>query len=300
MKGILMVVLAIAVGCRGEPPPPQPSPTPATPAPSPAPSPTPAPPPSPVALADSKVDLAARIPNGCFTIRQRSTGTTLVSDPARCALPRSPFSTFKIANALIAIDAGVLAGPDAALPIDEALRSKNDLPAWAGAHTLRSGMKVSAVPHFRTLATHVGADRMKAGLARLGYGNQAMTPSLDRFWLDGGLRISASEQLDLVDKLSAGGLPVAPAAQAAVREVLRLDEQGGAVLYGKTGSGTMKSAGGHWVLWLVGWVERGGETYPFATWLEIDGGDMDTVRVERTRVVRGILAELGLIAAPPA
>jgi beta-lactamase class D len=91
---------------------------------------------------------------------------------------------------------------------------------------------------------------------------------------------------------------VSPAAHAAVREVIRIDERGGAVLYAKTGSGWTTPAGGRWLLWLVGWVERDGETYPFAAWLEADG-DMDTVRVERTRVVRGILADLGVIAAPP-
>jgi beta-lactamase class D len=299
MKGILIAMLVVAAGCRGETPSPTPTPTPTpSPSPSPSPSPPPSPSPSPVSLADAKVDLATRIPNGCFMIRQRSTGTTLVSDRTRCDLQRSPFSTFKIPNALIAVDAGLLAGPDAELPIDEAFRSKDDMAAWAGAHTLRSGMKVSAVPHFRTLAARLGPERMKAGLDRLEYGNRAMTPAIHNFWLRGGLAISAREQLELVDKLAAGTLPVSPAAHAAVREVIRIDERGGAVLYAKTGSGWTTPAGGRWLLWLVGWVERDGETYPFAAWLEADG-DMDTVRVERTRVVRGILADLGVIAAPP-
>ena len=266
MKTRLLAV-AIALGACGGP----------------SPQPSPSPPPPPSATLGAGVDLRATLGDaGCFLLRRHSTGETLVSDAARCARPRRPHSTFKIPNSLIALDAGVLAGPDATLPIDDRYRRPGDLPQWQGPHTLRSGIAVSSVPHFRTLAVRLGAERMTAGLERLGYGNRAITPDLSSFWLNGDVRISAEQQVALVEKLATGALPVSATAQAAVRDILKLDQQGGATLYAKTGSGGVEEGAGN-LGWLVGWVEKGGDLYPFALWIERDS--LDELRSERRRSV---------------
>jgi hypothetical protein len=44
-------------------------------------------------------------------------------------------------------------------------------------------------------------------------------------------------------------------------------------------------------------VERDGEVYSYAGWIE-DRGDVELARATRMRVMRGILDELGLIARP--
>jgi beta-lactamase class D len=54
--------------------------------------------------------------HGCFTLR--TVAGLVETDHARCALDRRPYSTFKLANALIAVDAGVLDGPDAPMTWD--------------------------------------------------------------------------------------------------------------------------------------------------------------------------------------
>jgi beta-lactamase class D len=274
---------------------------------------SPTPPPKPVATdaapappaADAAPDPLAVIraawPDGCFTARDN--GQTLTSDPARCAEPHRPFSTFKIANALIALDAGVLAGADAQMTWDKKKVPDQDnyFESWRKPHTLRSGMAVSAVPYFRTLALQIGADRMKDGLARLGYGNQDTSGGLSEFWLSrGGMRISADQQLAFVEQLAAGTVDkFAAAAQMAVRDVLKLDERGGAVLRGKTGSGPIEDGKGGWHVWLVGWVEKDGRNIPFAAWLQDRDATFDGARAKRDERVRATLAALGWIAAPP-
>ena len=62
--------------------------------------------------------IATNWPDGCFVLRD-ATGTLHDSNRDRCAMPRRAFSTFKLANALIAVDAGVLAGADSAMTWDK-------------------------------------------------------------------------------------------------------------------------------------------------------------------------------------
>ncbi len=280
----LLVVLAACsqqVGPTGAPPPP------------------PSPSPTPIVPSDPPPDLAKLWPDGCFTIRDAQ-GTVHVSHRERCAQPRRPYSTFKIPNALIAVDAGLLAGPDAPMRWDakRVVAQAHWFEAWRKEHTLRSAMKVSAVPHFRTLALDLGAERMKAGLATLGYGNQDMTGGLDLFWLRGGIRISADQQLSLVEGLARKQLRVSLAAQQAVTEVIELAREGDAVLYGKTGTGGIETGGDGWLAWQVGWVDRKGVIVPYAAWLELPAGKMDDVRAVRERRLRAALAALGLFPAP--
>lgn len=239
-------------------------------------------------------DAIARLwPDGCFAIRDAS-GQLHQSDPSRCALPRRPYSTFKLANALIALDAGLLDGPDAAMTWDQkAFPPQSRWPAaWRAPHTLRSGLAVSAVPHFRTLAVQIGAERMRAGLTALDYGDQRTGGGLDRFWLSGDLRISAVQQLDFTGRLARGTLDVSARAQEAVREISRLAEAGGAEVHGKTGSGPVEDNGKGALVWLVGWVQRGDAILPFACWMELPE-DLDAARAARDRRLRDTLDQIG-------
>ncbi|MDB4960793.1 MAG: uncharacterized protein JWP01_792 [Myxococcales bacterium] len=253
-------------------------------------------PPTAIVPTDAPPDLARVWPDGCFMFRDAG-GTVRESDSRRCAEPRRPYSTFKIPNALIGVDAGVLAGPDAPMTWDKQRVPDEDwyFDSWRKEHTLRSAIKVSAVPHFRTLALLIGADRMKAGLAKLGYGNQDMTAGLDVFWLRGGLRITAAQQLALVEDLARGKLAVSAPAQAAVREVIELARSGDAVLYGKTGTGRTEDERGDWLAWQVGWVERAGVITPYAVWFEAKGSEeMSAIRATREDRLRGALDALGI------
>ncbi len=246
-----------------------------------------------VACGSSTKNQPAWPADGCLTYVDEH-GTLHESDHARCAEPRRPYSTFKIANALIAVDAGVLAGPDAPMTWDQTrvLDDKDWPDVWRKPHTLRSGIAVSAVPYFRTLALQLGEERMRAGLAKLAYGNQDMSGDLDRFWLRGKLRISGAQQLALVDALAHRTLAVSRQAQDVVAEVTILSTTADRVIHGKTGTGPNEDGRKGWIVWQVGWIERGGKIIPYAAWLETPDESMEGARAARAARLDPILSRL--------
>lgn len=247
------------------------------------------------ASASAKPPVEKQWADGCFMMRTAD-GTLIESDRKRCAQPRRPFSTFKIPNALIALDAGVLDGADAQMTWDKTRvpDEKKYLDSWRKPHTLRTGLAVSAVPHFRTLALQIGEDKMRAGLEKLKYGNRDISGGLDKFWLGGGLRISAAEQLAFVDALANGTLDVSDHAQAVLAEITVLARSKSAVLHGKTGSGPIEHGKGGWLVWQVGWIENAGKRLPYAAWMESKAKKMDDARLARETRLRATLDALGV------
>jgi beta-lactamase class D len=130
---------------------------------------------------------------------------------------------------------------------------------------------------------------MRAMIDRLDYGNREIGAVVDRFWLDGPLAISALEQARFVARLARGDLPVSARSQFIVRDILRLEQAGDAVLYGKTGwlAGTEPSIG-----WWTGWVDRDGKIYAFA--LNIDMPSVEDAP-KRIAIGRSLLARLGVL-----
>jgi beta-lactamase class D len=283
MRGWIMVALA-ACGNSGSSEPPPPS----TPSPSPSPSPLVAP------TLDATV---ARLwPDGCFAMRDEA-GRLVETDHARCAAPRRPYSTFKLANALIGVDAGLLDGPDAPMTWDRARVPDEDWyqDAWRKPQTLRTAFQLSALPYFRTLALDLGETRMRRGVAQLHYGNQDISGGLDKFWLSGGLRISALEQIAFVDALAHRKLDISPHAMDVVAEISAQERTPAYVVHGKTGSGSIE---GHqardrmWLVWQVGWIERGAAIVPYAGWMEATGVTIDEARAMRKQRVDASIAAI--------
>ena len=196
---------------------------------------------------------------GTFVLRWPD-GRLWRHDPRRAAQRFSPCSTFKIPNALIGLDSGVIPGPDFVLPWDGQTRS---WPDWNRDQDLRGAIRFSVVWYFQELARRVGPGRMQAYLDRLDYGNRDISGGIDRFWLHSSLEVSAEEQVAFLTRLHQEQLPLGQVGQRQVKEMLVLEQKGGAVLAGKTGS--WRPDGGRWNLgWFVGWLERGGQAYIFA------------------------------------
>ncbi len=241
-----------------------------------------------VGLADDAACLVVRFPDG--TIRQ--------SDAARCAVQLRPASTFKLPNTLIGAEVGLIDSPDTILTYDPKRYPPAEvrIPDWRQDQTVRKALEISAVPLYRLLAVKIGAARMQTHLDAIGYGNRSIAGGLDKFWLSGGLAISATEQLDFLTRLVAGTLPVSARAQDILRAAMPVEKVGDATLYWKTGTGDLDD--GRWVGWLVGWIDRPGGAHVYACWIQEQAADVDRVRAHRTAVCRGALAALGLFPAP--
>lgn len=203
------------------------------------------------------------------------------SDVGRCGERSLPASTFKIVNTLLALETGVATGPEFVIPWDGVVRS---YPDWNRDQTLQSAYDVSCVPYFQEIARRIGLDRMRDGVARLGYGNAQVGEVVDRFWLDGPLAISPMEQLDFLERLEAGRLPVSSRTRELAREIMVRERRGEWVLRGKTGwsaPGTPQELG-----WFVGYATRGER----ATYVAVRVTRGPEVSDERFRIGRMALA----------
>ena len=78
---------------------------------------------------------------------------------------------------------------------------------------------------FQEVARRTGKVRMKEWLERLDYGNRDIAGGIDHFWLQGGLRVSAIEQVDFLRKLAEGALPTTQRAQRMVRNALVVEKK---------------------------------------------------------------------------
>jgi beta-lactamase class D len=206
---------------------------------------------------------------GAFAALDLACDRIVVSDSERAGKGFLPASTFKIANALIALETGVAADADnPTFPWDGVVR---EFDAWNRDHTLRTAFRASSVPTYQHIARTVGAERMRRYVDAFDYGNRDISGApLDTFWLNGKLRISAMQQLGFLSRLYREELPVSKRSQEIVKDIMFLEQSELGTLRGKTGAvgigvvrGSKATLG-----WLVGWLEHASKAYIFA--LNID------------------------------
>lgn len=230
---------------------------------------------------------AAHGVEGTFVLHDAKANRVHVHDGERARQRFLPASTFKIASALIGLETGAVRDEHEVFRWDGKAKR---FDAWERDHTLPSAMRESVVWVFQEIARRVGRPAMGEWLDRLEYGNRDMTGGVDLFWLQGGLRISALEQVEFLRRLAGGTLPVGVRSRRIVREALVAERCGDAVIRAKTGTAMAAKDG---IAWWVGWVERGGE--PVACFA-LNYRTFDaTPRQARFEIGHAILEEAGVI-----
>ena len=185
----------------------------------------------------------------------------IASDKDRSGQPQLPASTFKIPNSIIALETGVVEDPDKdVFKWDGVTRS---IEPWNKDHTLRSAIAASVVPVYQEIARKIGPERMQKYLDLFDYGNRKIGGGIDQFWLTGDLRIDPMQQIDFVDRLRRGALPVSKRSQDLVRDILPVTKVGNATIRAKTGL-LGAEQGKPSLGWLVGWAEAGSQQTVFA------------------------------------
>ncbi|MHC1791500.1 class D beta-lactamase [Solidesulfovibrio sp.] len=223
---------------------------------------------------------------GVMVIQKEGSPQILVSNAKRAATPYLPASTFKILNALIALDCGAVSGPDEVFPYDGQPRF---LPEWNADLTLRQAFALSCVPVYQDIARRIGPTRMAKGVAAAGYGNADITGGIDRFWLEGGLRISALEQVAFLGRLNRHALPFNKDAMDTVLALMTVEQTPDHALLAKTGWATRATPQ---IGWYVGMVKRGPDTFSFA--LNIDIASPEQAKSRQT-IARAILQAEGIL-----
>jgi beta-lactamase class D len=199
---------------------------------------------------------------GSFVMYDMKGDKYIYYDSARCNVGFSPASTSKIINAIIGLETGVIADENFVIPWDGV---KRWLEAWNKDLDLREAMRVSAVPYFQELARRVGYEKLNEMYTKLNYGNMDISGGVDQFWLSGALRITQMQQIDFLKRLYKEELPVSKRSMDIVKSIIVLADTNGYVLRGKTGWSQSDKEN---IGWLVGWVEKGGNVYFYATNVE--------------------------------
>ena len=223
---------------------------------------------------------------GVFVLFDPETNTLITNDEERAQTRYFPASTFKIANSIIGLSTGAVKDIYEVLPYGG---KPQFLKQWEQDMNLNDAIKVSNVPVYQELARRIGLERMQDYVKRMEYGNQNIGTVIDRFWLDGPLKISAAEQTLFLHRYLSGSISVTKKTLADVTQITLVEEKDGKTIHAKTGWSIENDPD---VGWWVGWVQKkSGSHYPFA--LNIDF-KQDSDAPKRMVIAKACLIELGV------
>lgn len=228
---------------------------------------------------------------GSFVLKSKKTGELRIVNGAMASRGYLPASTFKIASSLIALETGVIK-PDTVIPWDRVVRP---VESWNQDQRMLEAFQRSTVWFYQILTRRVGEVQMTSMLNKINYGNKSIQGGIDSFWLSGGLRITALEQIDLLEQLESRKLPFSLENQDTVVRMMEKESCPGNVFRGKTGWTT--TAEGESLGWYVGWIERRGDLYFYAMNLVSPDQDYPMAK-NRAMILEGILERFGLSTHP--
>jgi beta-lactamase class D len=206
-----------------------------------------------------------------------------------------PASTFKIFNALTALETGVVPTEKTVFQWDGTPR---EIAAWNQSQSMDTAFKYSTVWYFQELARRIGKEKMEFWLQKADYGNRLTGKYIDQFWLNGKLRISPMQQIEFIKRLYFNTLPFSKRSTDIVKQMMLREKTNQYYLYGKTGflmrdSDAKKQAA---MGWFVGYVTVQEKTYIFATYLEDDNlFNKQLFLNSRINITKNILKSSGII-----
>lgn len=225
--------------------------------------------------------------NGSFALFDNGRGKFVIYNLKRDTTRMLPASTFKIVNALIALQTGVVTTDSTIIKWDGVQRNMSN---WNQDLSLAQAFRYSSVPHFQEIARRVGRDTMQKWIDSLKYGNMKIGPAIDSFWLDNSLRISPDEELGLVKKLYFDQLPFRKGVQKAVKDMMLQEDNSNYTISYKTGWGFNDE--NHAVGWVVGWIEENRHPYFFVLNIEAADPEADIPAI-RLNILNRILKQKG-------
>ncbi|HRZ41936.1 MAG TPA: class D beta-lactamase [Bacteroidales bacterium] len=226
---------------------------------------------------------------GSFVLYDPQADTYTFYNPEQFRQPFTPASTFKICNALIGLETGVIRDENFVIPWDSVVRNR---PAWNCDHDLKSAFRNSTVWYYQELARRVGGSRMKYWLDKAQYGNADTSGGIDQFWLAGALRISPEQQITFLRRLHDNQLPFSQRSMDIVKNIMITKDTLDYVVRAKTGWGVQDAMD---LGWFVGYLETHGKVYYFANCIQSADSNNKDFADARTDIVFLILDALGLM-----
>ena len=232
----------------------------------------------------------------CVVIADSASGRQLYryGNHQVCMRQLPPCSTFKIANSLIGLDAGVVT-PTTVLKWDG---TPQRVSAWERDADMRTAFRQSIVWWYQRIARQIGKPGYEERLKAFDYGNRNPDGPVDRFWLGPspgakGLLISTEQQVDFLHRLYRDKLPVKPASAAFVKSIMVDEKRGASVMSGKTGTCPTDLRQSRQVGWWVGRLQSPPHDYLFAASIE-GANDESLPGAELRERVKSAFAAAGL------
>lgn len=230
---------------------------------------------------------------GVFGLFDNGQGSFIVSDKHRFRDSAwLPASTFKIVNALVGLETGVVKDDSTVIPWDGVTRS---VPEWNQDLSMSRAFRASAVPWFQELARRIGQPVMQHWIDTLGYAKgygKTRISQIDTFWLDNSMKVSPDEQLGLVKRLYFSQLPFQHRTQEIVCRMMLMEDNANYKLAYKTG--LEHAENGDYIAWIVGWVEENKHPYFFVQQFRAPASAKG-IPAARLDILKKSLAELGFL-----
>lgn len=204
--------------------------------------------------------------NGSFVLYDSQAELWKVYQPQLAIQRFSPASTFKIYSALHGLEKGVISPEASSMKWDG---TPCAFPQWEQDQTLDSAIRDSVNWYFQNMDQMLGRTEISSFLKKINYGNKQMSKNLNLYWADGSLKISAVEQVELLQNFYTNAFGCSDENIQAVKDALRIGEFSGGTLYGKTG--TIQRSNRDISGWFVGFVETDDNVLYFAA--NIQGTD---------------------------
>ena len=215
----------------------------------------------------STIDLSAWFNGykGSFVLYDLNGDTWKVYDMEQATLRTAPNSTYKIYDALFGLEEDVIAPDDSFMAWDG---TNHPFEAWNGNQDLLSAMQSSVNWYFEEIDKQASPSAIQDYIRKIGYGNEIVNANVSAYWMQGALKISPVEQVELLTALYNNQFDFAPENINAIKNSICLFppenfSSEGINFYGKTGTGCVDGQDVNG--WFVGYIEAAGNTYFFAT-----------------------------------
>lgn len=179
----------------------------------------------------------------------------------------SPDSTYKVYDALMALESGIITPESSSLTWDGTAYS---FDAWNSDQDLTTAIQSSVNWYFQSLDRQAGRDTVADFYDSIEYGNRNTSGDISSYWMESTLKISPVEQVELLAELYYNGFGFSQKNIDAVKDSLKLSSGQTGTLSGKTGTGMVdgKNVNG----WFIGYVEQAENVYFFAANIQGEEG----------------------------
>ena len=158
--------------------------------------------------------------------------------------------------------------------------------SWNTNQDLTSAMHNSVNWYFERIDQTIPPEYRQKFINKINYGNEDISANTD-YWLESFLKISAIEQVELLQKFHNNEFQFDSQYIDAVKDAIHISVTQEGSLYGKTGTGRINGRDING--WFIGYLEQSGNVYYFATNIQ---GQSEATGSKAAEITQSILSDL--------